>query len=194
MDPLSLQSHTAVYENGQVVLQGQPDWPSETKLLVLPVAAANQDHPLNGHVIVVGYGLVGRAVTELLDNASIPFTLLEQNPATVKTQRALGRSIIQGDAVNAKTLAEAGLHTAAVLALTIPNEEAVLQAITIARRLRPEIYIIARTNYSSMGMKAKQLGADDVIKAEQSVAIHFYQLLAGRLQSSIRTPEKDTAP
>ncbi len=183
-----------MYEDGQVVLQGQPEWPPGTKLLVLPVAAANQDHPLVGHVIVVGYGLVGRAVTELLDEASIPFTLLEQNPATVKTQRALGRRIIHGDAVNAKTLADAGLHTAAVLALTIPNESAVLQAISIARRLRPDLYIIARTNYSSMGMKAKQLGADDVIKAEQAVAIHFYQLLAGRLQPSTRTPENHPAP
>jgi len=194
LNPISLQSLSAVYEDGSIVLQGQADWPSGTKLLVLPVAAANQDHPLDGHVIIVGYGLVGRAVAELLDNASIPFTLLEQNPQTVKTQRALGRNIIHGDALDANTLVAAGLHTAAVLALTIPDEAAVLQAITIARRLRPEMYIIARTNYSSMGMKATQLGADDVIKAEQAVAIHFYQMLAGRLQSSTNIPDSHPTP
>ncbi len=194
MNPLSLQSHSAVYEDGRIVLQGQTDWPSGTKLLVLPVADANQDHPLDGHVIIVGYGLVGRAVAELLDSASIPFTLLEQNPQTVKTQRALGRNIIHGDAVDTNTLVTAGLHTAAVLALTIPNESAVLKAITIARRLRPNMYIIARTNYSSMGMKATQLGADDVIKAEQAVAIHFYQMLAGRLQSSTNIPDSNPTP
>ena len=101
---------------------------------------------------------------------------------TVETQRALGRRIIQGDAAQAETLSEAGLATAAILALTIPDEDAVLQATSLARRLRPAIYIVARTNYSSKGMKASQLGADDVIKAEQAVALQFYDRLSQQIR------------
>ena len=79
------------------------------------------------------------------------------------------------------------MDRASILALTIPDEEAVLAATSLARRLRPEIYILARTNYSSKGMQASQLGADDVIKAEQAVALQFYDRLSRRLWPA---PEK----
>jgi hypothetical protein len=55
-------------------------------------------------------------------------------------------------------LSEAGLK-GVNLGVDHSDEEAVLEATSLARRLRPEIYIIARTNYSSKGMQASQLGA-----------------------------------
>ena len=88
----------------------------------------------------------------------------------------------EGDATDTKTLIDAGLNTASALALTIPDEEAVLQATSLAKRLRPDIYIIARTTYSSKGMQASQLGADVVIKAEQAVALQFYEKLSERIR------------
>ena len=78
-------------------------------------------------------------------------------------------------------MVQAGLSSATILALTIPDEDAVLRATSLARRLQPDIYIIARTNYSSKGMQASQLGADDVVKAEQAVALHFYDRLSRRI-------------
>ena len=139
---------------------------------------------IDGHVIIAGFGLAGRCVADLLERAGLPYTIVEQNPVTVTSQKALGRSVIQGDVTETKTLNEAGLATAAVLALTIPDEEAVLAATSLARKLQPEVYIIARTNYSSKGMRASQLGADDVIKAEQAVALQFYDRLSRRIRPS----------
>jgi CPA2 family monovalent cation:H+ antiporter-2 len=136
---------------------------------------------INGHVIIVGFGLAGRCVADLLDSAGLSYTIIEKNPVTVETQRALGRRVLAGSTSDAQTLTEAGLNTASILALTIPDEDAVLEAISLARRLRPEIYIIARTTYSSKGMQASQLGADDVVKAEQAVALQFYDRLSRRL-------------
>jgi CPA2 family monovalent cation:H+ antiporter-2 len=137
---------------------------------------------MDGHVIIVGFGLAGRCVADLLDQANVAYTIVEKNPVTVETQRALGRSIIEGDATETEALMEAGLHTATILALTIPDEDAVLNAISLSRRLQPKIYILARTNYSSKGMKASQLGADEVIKAEQAVALQFYERLSRRIR------------
>ena len=51
-------------------------------------------------------------------------------------------------------------------------------------RQRPKMYIIARTNFSSQGMKASQLGADDVIKAEQAVALQFYDRIARHIYAA----------
>jgi len=183
--PLNLtseQSYTGTYQDGQVQVEGYPDWAEGTRLVVTPLPPeAKVD--IDGHVIIVGFGLAGRCVADLLDRTKLPYTIIERNPVTVETQRALGRDIMEGDATDAGTLVEAGLNTAVILALTIPDEDAVLKATSLARRLRPEIYIIARTNYSSKGMKASQLGADDVIKAEQAVALQFYDRLSRRIRS-----------
>jgi CPA2 family monovalent cation:H+ antiporter-2 len=151
------------------------------RLVVTPVYPPPDGAKINGHVIIVGFGLAGRYVADLLDSAGMTYTIIERNPETVETQRALGRWVVAGNASDAQTLNEAGLDRASILALTIPDEDAVLEATTLARRLRPEIYIIARTNYSSKGMEASHLGANDVIMGEQAVALQFYDRLSRRL-------------
>lgn len=176
------QSVEATVRGGQVHLDGHADWPEGTKLIVTSAAPLEPAGRIDGHVIIVGFGLAGRCVADLLDHAKLSYTIIEKNPVTVETQRALGRDIREGDACDAQTLIQAGLNTAAILALTIPDEEAVLTAIALARRLRPEIHIIARTNYASQGMKASQLGANEVIKAEQAVALQFYERLSRRIR------------
>ncbi len=188
LDPTVHESRGAVYRNGQLHLDEPADWPDGTRVVVAPIGCGDAKEPIDGHVIIVGFGLPGRCVTDLLDSARRSYTIIEKNPVTVETQRALGRSIIEGDATDAATLIRAGLNTASILALTIPDEEAVLKATALARRLRPKIYIIARTNYSSQGMRASQLGADDVIKAEQAVALQFYTRLSQRIQAATESP------
>ena len=171
----------AVFRNGRVELDEPVDWHEGQRLTVFPLAPAPVPIDHSGHVIIVGFGLAGRCVADLLDSVAIPYVIIEKNPATVATQCSLGRRIYEGNASDAALLMEAGLASASILALTIPDEDAVLKATSIARRLRPEIYIIARTQYASKGMAVSQLGADDVIKAEHAVALQFYERLRFRL-------------
>ena len=186
LDLISDQPHGAVYCDQQVHLDSAVAWPEGTRLIVTPIAAPQENwRGIDGHVIIVGFGLAGRCVADLLDQAKLDYTIVEQNPVTVETQRSLGRSIVVGSATDTEALIQAGLNTATILALTIPDEDAVLEAIALARRLRPEIHIIARTNYSSKGMKASQLGADDVIKAEQAVALQFYDKLSRHIREPV---------
>lgn len=178
MTPRADQSVSAQYRDGRVELQRPVDWPDGTQLIVSALPALTDRNLFDGHVIIVGFGLAGRSVADFLDTADLPYSIIERNPSTVETQRALGRRIVHGDVTESEILISAGLYDATILALTIPEEAAVLKATSIARRLRPEIYIIARTNYSSQGMKASQLGADEVIKAEQAVALQFHEKIS----------------
>lgn len=189
MDAEPRESVAAVFRDGEVHLDEPPAWPDGTRLQVIPIPAPRFLEKPEGHVIIVGFGLAGRCVADLLDGEKIPYTIIEKNDVTVETQRALGRTIVPGDAATTDTLIEAGLNTASILALTIPDETAVLEATSIARRLRPKLYIIARTNYASKGMRASQLGADDVVKAEQAVAVQFYD----RLYSLLNRASTQTA-
>ncbi len=182
MDLDHYESIAATYRHGRVELDDETSWPEGTRLVVSREAPTEFDPSIEGHVIIVGFGLAGRCVADLLDRTKLTYSIIERNPVTVETQHALGRRIFLGGAASAGTLVEAGLNSADILALTIPDEAAVLKSIELARRLRPDIYIVARTNYSSQGMRATQLGANVVIKAEQAVAFQFYDRLSGYLR------------
>jgi len=168
--------------NGCVVVAGGVPWPDGTEVLIEPLERERPMPSAMGHVIVAGFGLAGRCVAELLTEEGIAFTIVERNPATIETQRALGRRVVLGDVTIKETLINANLQDAAALALTIPDEDAVLRATSLARQLNPGVYIIARTNYSSKGLQASQLGADDVVKAEQAVAQRFRSLISERIR------------
>ena len=175
----------AIYRGGKVVLDEAVDWPDGAPVVVTLRAPTTPPPEFGGRVIIVGFGLAGRCIADLLNSSAIDYTIIEKNPVTVETQRALGRQILQGDATDAETLETAGLHDASILALTIPDEEAVLKATSLARRLHPPIHIIARTNYASQGMRASQLGADEVIKGEQAVALQFYERVSRRIREPV---------
>ncbi len=122
------------------------------------------------HVILAGYGVVGRAVAEKLDTLGINYTIVEFNPNTVKLQSGLGRSIVYGDVTNEAVLESAGAAHADAVILTIPDEEAVLRACQLVRSMNPAAFIAVRTNYLSKGMLATSLGADHVTVEEIATA------------------------
>lgn len=128
-----------------------------------------------GHVIIAGYGVGGRFIAEYLQEHDIPFIIVETNEATCETQREIGLEVIYGDISDESVLRAAGVETASILALAIPNEEAALAATEVANAIRPEIHIIAATRYTSTGLRALQKGADEIIVAEQAVAHEFYE-------------------
>jgi voltage-gated potassium channel Kch len=174
--------YLGLYENGAIRLSARVNWPDGTPVLVRAAELTKEDAVEHlGHVIVAGFGLAGRWIADIFDRHGVPYVVVEKNLKTVEAQRKLRRKVIEGDIADEATLREAGIEDAAILALTIPDEEAVLAATKLARSIKPEIYIVARTLYSSSGLQATQLGADEVIKAEQVVARQFYEMLLRKI-------------
>ena len=131
---------------------------------------------LTGHVIIAGYGIVGRCVAENLAARKIPFCIVELNPATVTRLEHGMVPIIKGDIRDKEVLHQAGFKRASALALAMPDETHSLEALKVAREIRPDIKIIVRCTFSSAGMQAAKLGAA-VVVAEQVVAREFAKSL-----------------
>ena len=142
------------------------------------VAATESHHPplpTGPHAIIAGFGIPGRFIAELLDYHEIPYSVIELNSSIV--DRCTTVAIIQGDAREEDVLRRAGIENATMLAITLPAEDVVHQIIQTARRLRPDLRITARVNYTSAGLKAQQLGAEHVVIGEQLIAREFFRLL-----------------
>jgi monovalent cation:H+ antiporter-2, CPA2 family len=131
----------------------------------------------SGHAVIAGFGVPGRMVAEVLESRGTPCTIIETNSATVNRATKPGRRFICGDASDPKILRAADVETASLMIVAIPDEPAALQATRHARQLNPTIRIITRTHYTSAGMEARQLGANDVVVAEQAVAREFTRIL-----------------
>ncbi|MEX2670639.1 MAG: NAD(P)-binding protein [Phycisphaeraceae bacterium] len=132
------------------------------------MADAQNDNGRNGErrAIVAGFGPVGRAVVNGLDNAGFDVTIIELNGLTVDRQTEMGRAVVLGDVSETETLRRAGIEGAQAFILTIPNEDKVVEACRLARQLSSNVFISARTNHLSKGMQATQAGADHVTVEE----------------------------
>jgi CPA2 family monovalent cation:H+ antiporter-2 len=98
---------------------------------------------LTGHVLLVGYGRVGRRVAEALSARGVPIVVAEQNRELVEMLRARGIPAVSGDAVEPAVLIQAHVARARLLAIAVPNPFAALRMIEIARALNPGIETVA---------------------------------------------------
>ncbi len=121
-------------------------------------------------VVIAGFGPVGRRVAELLEDAGIGHVVIELNPQTVREPASKLRRYVFGDAARAEVLSAAGLQDANVLALTIPDEQATLRACGAARRVRRDIYIVARVRAALGREAARAAGADRIVADELAAA------------------------
>ena len=135
------------------------------------------------HVIVAGYGLVGRMAAQRLDAEGVSITIIDTNPQTCERQSELARTVVAGDVTDPAVLKQAAVDSADALILAIPDETAAVRACAVARELNPDIFIAARTNFVSQGLLATEAGADHVVIEEVVTAEAMEKAVVDRLLS-----------
>ena len=121
---------------------------------------------MEAHVVIVGYGRVGRHIVSLLGEMEIPHLVVEADSHRVEELDRLGVPSLYGDAANSEVLTHAGLAHARALVVAGPDEDASALVVTAARDLAPDLPIIARAASEDGTKRLTQLGAQDVIHPE----------------------------
>lgn len=129
-----------------------------------PVPAAK------GHVVLVGYGRVGRGVGESLINSGERFAVIESEDDLVELPREEEALVISGNAASADVLETAQIADARILFVAIPESFEAGQIIEQARRLNPAIRIVARAHSQDEVTHLLKMGADMTIMGEQEIA------------------------
>jgi Trk K+ transport system NAD-binding subunit len=105
-----------------------------------------------GETIVVGYGQVGKTVTNELDEVGVSYT-------TVDSKDMEGVDVV-GDAADPETLTDAGVEGARTVVLALPDDTTAEFATLVVRDLAPQTEIIARVEESESIAKMYRAGAD----------------------------------
>ena len=150
---------------------------------------AKKAEDLNGHLVIVGYGINGHNVTRAADIVGIPYIVVEMNPVTVKREQKLGVPIFYGDALNQAVLEHAGLVRAQALVITLADPMTTRRIVAASRSAHPGLYIIARTRYMQDIEELVKAGADEIIPEEYQTALEIFT----RVLRRFGTPETDIA-
>jgi len=118
---------------------------------------------LKGHVLICGYGRVGQMLAHDLQLAKQTFVVIDSSPERVAESQAAGFLTLLGSASEERTLLEAGIANARVLATVLPDDTANVFITLTARELNPTIEIIARAESPSTEKKLRRSGATRVV-------------------------------
>jgi voltage-gated potassium channel len=118
---------------------------------------------LSGHIVVCGYGRMGRAVVEVLADRRVPFVVVESDPAKVAQLEAERVPTVAGDATQEAIQTTAMVATAKTFIACLTDDAHNVFAILLARQLNPGATIIARAVEEGSEERLRRAGADRVV-------------------------------
>src|SRR5436305_2780958 len=118
---------------------------------------------LRDHIIICGYGRVGRRAVEEFRGSSIPYVILDHSDDALAAAREHEDLFLQGDGANDDDLTRAGIHHARGLIVASDDDADNLYITLSAKSRRPELTVIARASSDDAERKLRRAGADRVV-------------------------------
>ena len=118
------------------------------------------------HVILCGFGRVGRGVYTSLRQRGEQVVVIERNPDDVDAAESDGVTIVPGDATMNDTLEAAGIRRARALVACVTDDSDNLVIILSARSLNPGIHLVSRASEQESESKLRLAGADSVVSPQ----------------------------
>lgn len=127
---------------------------------------------LSNHVIVVGFGRVGRSTVEAAISAGrdcVVIDNIEEHRVEIEAAQAIA---VIGDARDLDVLESAGIERAASLITTLPDPDNIV-VVTSARFRLPQLRIVSRVNDVEWCGRLQRAGADDLVPVYASAGRHL---------------------
>lgn len=127
--------------------------------------------PLRDHVVICGYGRVGKYVGRALAMAHVPFIVVDYNHTTVTELRKEGIQVIYGDPADRDVLDFAQVDFAKSIVIAIPDRHTQEMVIANAQTLNSHIKILCRTHHEEDQVRLRTLGVTTIIQPEFEAAL-----------------------
>ena len=158
-----------------------------------PAATLATASGLRRHVVLLGYGSVGRTVARVLQARSIPWVAIDADYRLVRSAAAGGMPVLYGDVGALSVLEAAAIDEASMLVAAVSDPLAARQAVQLALRRNPRLHVVVRAHSDAEESELQRLGAARVITAERQLGHELlrhtllrYGVSAGEIDAILR--------
>lgn len=118
---------------------------------------------LRDHIIVCGYGRVGRKATEEFRQSGVPYVILDHSDDAIAAAQQNDELFIQGDGASEDDLTRAGVERARGMIVAADDDADNLYITLSAKARRRDLTVIARASSEDAERKLRLAGADRVV-------------------------------
>jgi CPA2 family monovalent cation:H+ antiporter-2 len=131
--------------------------------------------------LVLGYGRVGRYVSNALQAKGVPHTIVDYDASALESLKAPGIGVIYGDASSETVLERTEPQHLELAVVALPEAAITEMAVRTLKRLAPGLPVIARVHRGMDIPAVRQAGADAVIHAEFEAGTEIIRQALDRL-------------
>lgn len=115
------------------------------------------------HVIMCGFGRVGRNLARVLESQGFEYLAMDLDPVNVRAAREAGEPVFWGDSADEELLRNLGVDVATVIIITFADPAVAIGVVRAVRRLRSDVPVLVRTQDDSRLADLSQAGATEIV-------------------------------
>lgn len=129
------------------------------------------------HVIIAGFGRVGKRIAALTHMAKIPYLALDFNLERVEWGKEQGFNVYYGNASRLEVLRSAGIENASMLVAALDNDQHTEQLVCLVHHSFPKLVIHARARDSKHCQQLLRYGARNVVSENLEASLRLGELV-----------------
>ncbi|GAC1459942.1 MAG: hypothetical protein NVSMB70_05190 [Chamaesiphon sp.] len=138
----------------------------------VPLAVA-ADLPIENHVVICGYGGMGRNLVRILQEHDYPVLVIDQSEGAIQKLREAKVPYVYGNAASLYVLEKAGVDKAKSMAIALPDPMSTRLCLKRALELGPSLDIVVRAERDQDIELLYQLGSREVVQPEFEASLEL---------------------
>jgi monovalent cation:proton antiporter-2 (CPA2) family protein len=136
---------------------------------------AAETEAARNHIVVVGFGQVGMALTRHLVGLQMPVLALDYDPRRVRASRERHLPVYFGNAARADVLRAAHVGQARLVVVALPSTQTAERVVALLRGMFPRLRVLARVPDEDSVTRLRDAGADAVVVDGLTTALDLAQ-------------------
>ena len=133
----------------------------------------SEDLPQKNHIVVCGYGRLGKNLVKLLQQYQLSVVVIDQSESRIQQLRDAGIAYVYGNAVSLHVLETAGVSHAQGMAIALPDPASIRLCLKRSLEVCPELDTVVRATQDKNIELLYQLGAKEVVQPEFEASLEM---------------------
>ena len=143
---------------------------------------------LRDQVVIIGYGGVGRRISENLIQQNIKVVIAEENREIVEKLRSQGIAAVSGEATEPNVLIQAHIQHARLLVISPMDILDIHRIVDISKQLNPEIQVLICAESKEEAAVIRQENLGEVFYAKEEMAKNMSHHILKQIEIAHQSP------